>query len=117
MSKCDKIRTGILGSVCVTTLISCHSRDEKKKYKKLHREVDKMAAMMKEDDDEDDEDPKDEPDSDAEAEEEKESESEDDSESEESESEPEESDSESEAEVNTFNICRYRASFLIDFLH
>lgn len=77
-------------------------RAEKKKFKKLQREVDKMAALMKEDDDDEEKDDED-------AEEKEESEAEE-SESEESESgESDGSDSEteeSEPEVNPLNILK-----------
>lgn len=64
-------------------------KDEKKKYKGLQKEVDKMAKLMGDTDDEDAEDEEDE-----DEEEEEESESEDESESEESEEEESESDDE-----------------------
>lgn len=71
-------------------------REEKRKFKELKREVDKMAAMMKEvgtddeDDDDEDEESEEEKKSETEEEEETETETEQDTESEtESESEPE----------------------------
>lgn len=77
-----------------------NNRDEKKKFKALQREVEKMAALMKEDEDDSDKSDADDAENDAEAEE-KDDEEPEDSESEESESEAEaESDSESEAEVS-----------------
>lgn len=79
----------------IESLFNLFYRDEKKKFKKLHREVEKMAALMKDDDDEDgddgekeDEDVEDKEDSEAEESESEESESgESDSETEESEPE------------------------------
>lgn len=50
------------------------NRDEKKKFKALQREVDKMAALMKEDDDDSDKSDEDEGETDAAAEEEEEAE-------------------------------------------
>lgn len=44
------------------------NRDEKKKFKALQREVDKMAALMKEDDDDSDKSDEDEAEADADAE-------------------------------------------------
>lgn len=77
-------------------MYSISNRNEHKKFKKLQREVDKMAAMMKEDENEDeDETPKEEPEEAEDAEEE----SEEESESEESEDETDSESSESESEV------------------
>lgn len=86
-------------------------RIEHKKFKKLQREVDKMAAMMKEDDEEDeDAEPKDEPEEEETAEEE----SEEESESEESEDETDSESSESEDEVFTIKIHSLQYEILTD---
>lgn len=88
---------GTVRSRCLTNNSS--HRVELKKFKKLQREVDKMAAMMN-DHDEDDDDEDAEPKEDAAAEtEEEENETEEESDSEESEEESESDDSESEPEV------------------
>lgn len=79
-------------------------RVELKKFKKLQREVDKMAAMMK-DDDEADEDAEPKGDEEPETEEDEETDEESDSE-EESDGESESDDSESEPEVGRNRVQR-----------
>lgn len=86
----------------VSLILIIAFREENKKFKKLEKEVQKMAASMKLDEDETDgEDKEDE--EEAEAEEEEEEESEEESEESESEESEEESGSESEAEVCASN--------------
>lgn len=83
-------------------------RDEKKKFKKLQREVDKMAALMKDEDDED-EDGEDKDDGDNEEDEKEESEAE---ESESEESESGDSDSESEESEPEVRLIFKLSTFL-----
>lgn len=85
-------------------IMTLYYREEKCKFKKLQKEVDKMASMMAGLGDEDDEEKSDDEDADMEKEKEKESSDDEDSESEEEESgsDSESDTSESEAEVNEY---------------